>query len=179
METTSSETTERGSLAALLGRIAASLEHDTSTGDIAELRRLDPDHPGSPAFWRIVVASLDPSLPPDGPARSEALRRWATILRTLAQLTGLHDPRQPLGVGAIESGVSETRFLKLLRATGGTLSDSVRTIGHQLATAGVRVDVADFARLILSDGRADESAVRERIAYRFYAHLHHMEKGRA
>jgi hypothetical protein len=177
LEPTNADPAEPASLASLIGRIVAELKNNSSTGDIAELRRLDPDHPGAPPFWRIVVIMLDSSLPSHGNSRTEAIRRWSVILRTLAQMAGLHDSRQPLGTGAAEAGVSETRMLKLLRASGGILFDSIRMIAHQLASKGVAVNLADFARLVLSDGRADESEARDRVAYDFYAHLHRIEKG--
>lgn len=170
------ETAEKISLAELIGQLAAELEFASSTGDMAELRRLDTDRPGGPAFWRIVVAQLDASIPGDGQGRVEALRRWAVILRTMAQMAGLHDPRTPFGVAAAQAGVSEMRMLKLLRASGGGLFDSVRMVAHQLATAGFAANIADVASLVLSDGRADEAPVRERIAYHYYAQLRRTEK---
>ncbi len=161
-------TTETASLASLVGRIAAELA-EADTGTLAELHRLTPDDPGGPAFWRIVVTRLDPGhLPPGGPGRDEALRRWAVILRATAQLADPRDPGTHLGQALAEAGVSELRLNKLLRASGETLFDAIRSITHQLASKAQPANPIDLARLVLSDGRSDEQSVRQRIANDYY-----------
>jgi len=170
------EPTEPIPLGTLVGRIMAELESVSSAGDLAELRRLDPDHPGAPTFWRLVVAHLDPSLPNRGQARDEALKRWAAIMRAMAEMARFHDPRLPLGAAMAQAGVAEMRVLKLLRANGESLSGMVRMLSHQLAAAAVAANLADVARLVLSDGRSAEESVRNRIAYDYYARMRQREK---
>jgi CRISPR type I-E-associated protein CasB/Cse2 len=157
------------SLTSLIQQICDDLA-DAGTGTLAELRRLRPDDPGGPAFWRIVVRHLDLGLPV-GDRRDDALRRWAAILRALAELNGLHHPGRRLGTALAEVGVSELRLNKLLRAGGEPLFDEVRTVAHQLATAAVPVDFASVARLVLSDGQPHEQAVRQTIANDYYAQI--------
>jgi hypothetical protein len=164
------------SLRALVGQIAIELESTFSTGDIAELRRLSLDNSAPPIFWRIVISHLDSSLPSHGNLRSEMLRRWTTILRSMAELTGLHDAHTPLGRAMAETGVAEMRVLKLLRASGDLLLDAVRAVAHQLGTNAVVTDQSDLARLVLSDGRSDEQSVRQQIAYDYYAQLRRIER---
>lgn len=163
------QTTETASLASLVGRIAAELA-EAPPGDLAELRRLTPDDPGGAAFWRIVVTRLDPEhLPGGGPARDDALRRWAVILRAIARLNGFHNPGRRFGTALAEAGVSEMRLNKLLRASGDPLFDQVRAVTHQLTTAAAPVDLTGVARLVLSDGQPHEQAVRQTIANDYYA----------
>ena len=164
--------TEARSLGSLIGQIAAELG-DAGTGDLAELRRLKPEDPGGPAFWRIVVIRLDPELPAGGEIRETALRRWAVILRAVAELNGLHNPGRRFGAALAEAGVSELRLNKLLRASGESLFDQVRTVTHQLATAAAPVDLTGLARLVMSDGQPHEQAVRQTVANDYYAVVFH------
>lgn len=167
---------ESATLASLIGRLAAEL-NEASTGELAELRRLVPDDPGGAAFWRIVVTRLEPDhLPGAGFQREQALRRWAVILRAMATLQGLHEPRHRLGAALAEAGVSEVRLNRLLRAGGETLFDQLRGVVHQLAATGIIVDLIGIARLVLSNGRADEQAVRQTIANDYYARIFRTEK---
>jgi CRISPR system Cascade subunit CasB len=148
---------------------------DAGTGTLAELRRIRPDDPGGAAFWRIVVRRLDLELPV-GERRYDALRRWAVILSALAELEGLHNPGRRLGSVLAQADVSEARLTKLLRVNGEALWDAVRGVTHQLASANAQVDMAGFARLVLSDGRADEQAVRQTIANDYYERIFHAKK---
>jgi CRISPR type I-E-associated protein CasB/Cse2 len=167
---------DTASLASLIRQIAGDLA-DAGTGELAELRRLKPDDPGGSAFWRIVVTRLDPNhLPGGSPARDDALRRWAVILRALAELDGLHDPSRRLGAALAEVGVSELRLNKLLRSSGEPLFDEVRTVAHQLATAALSADLTGIARLVLSEGQPHEQAVRQTIANDYYAQIFRADK---
>jgi hypothetical protein len=109
---------ESSSLASLIKRVSSQLT-DAGPGTLAELRRLRPDDPGGPAFWRVVVTGLEPELPA-GDARSEALRRWAVILRALAYLHDLHTPGCRLGTarpgGRLRSASQQAAALGRRRA---------------------------------------------------------------
>ncbi len=169
------QSVEHQSLSSLVGRIAADIA-EASTGELAELRRLTPDDYGGSAFWRVVITRLDPELLSDEPARASALRQWAIILRALAELGDLHDPRHRLGSSMAEAQVSELRLNRLLRASGEALFDEVRRITRQLVSRGAAVDATDLARLILSDGRSDELSVRQRIANDYYRQLYRQQE---
>lgn len=135
-------------------------------GERADLRRGDPDDPGSPAFWRIVVTHLAPRGFIDLEAPSNrALSQWVVILGSLAELEGLHNPRARLGRALAEAGYSELRLTRLLRAEGGQLLDAVRQMVHFLSAKGTDVDVAEIARLVLFDG----AWIRRSIASHYYA----------
>lgn len=136
------------------------------TGDRAELRRGDPDDPGGPAFWKLVVSHLAPRgfIDLDAP-HSATLSKWVVILAALAELEGLHNPRAHLGRALAEAGYSELRLTRLLRSEGSQLLDLVRQMVRFLASKAVDVDVADIARLVLSDG----DWIRHSIASRYYA----------
>ena len=113
----------------------------------------------------LVVRHLEAELPV-GDGRDEALRRWAVILRTCAQLD--HRPGYRLGTALAKSGVSEMRVTRLLRTNGETLWDAVRSVAHQLVSAGTPVDIVGIGMLVLSDGAPNEQLVRQGIANDFY-----------
>jgi CRISPR type I-E-associated protein CasB/Cse2 len=152
------------SIQSAIERIARDLA-DADSGTLAELRRLRPDEPGGAAFWRIVVRHLEPELPV-GDERIEALRRWAVILRAFAQLE--HRPGYRLGTALAESDVSEARVTRLLRVHNEAMWDAIGAITHQLASAGIPVDITGIVLLVLSDNAPHEQSVRQGIANDFY-----------
>ena len=64
--------------------------------------------------------------------------------------------------------LAEARLLRLARAHGESLHKAVRAVAQQLASGGWRVDWADFADLITSDGAPWEEDVRRRLCRDFY-----------
>lgn len=157
-----------------VGRVAAFLASEGGHRAAAELRRLHPEQPDQPAFFRIVSAWLEPAglLPSDhdAGARFAAETAWATVLSAMARLTGLHSASVSLGAGLALAEVSEQRLLKLLRSSDDTLRALVRTTAHQIAAKAVCIDQAELAWLVCSDGYDAElrEAPRRRIALDFY-----------
>ena len=147
-------------------RIASEIaDNRIPPGDRAALRKGEL----GPAFWKIAVRHLEPAgLLVDGPHRDEAERRWAAILAGLARAPGLHARGRRLGTVLAEAGVAEARVLRLARAHGESLHKTVRAVAQQLASSGLRVDWADFAELITSDGAPWEDEVRRRMCRDFY-----------
>ncbi|MEZ4450874.1 MAG: type I-E CRISPR-associated protein Cse2/CasB [Nannocystaceae bacterium] len=151
-------------------QIAARLADDSAIGERASLRRLNYASPESPAFWKITVRDLDPLMPALERGRELHERRWAAILRGLAEVAGagLHAPGRRLGEAVAAAKIDEARFVKLLRAHGDALLDLVRPLAHQLISKGEPVDWDDVARLVLSDGVPDEDERTRRDLARFY-----------
>jgi CRISPR type I-E-associated protein CasB/Cse2 len=145
---------------------------DASTGDLAELRRVGPDQPHTPAFWKLITGPLDPLLPSAGPRRVEAEERWAVILSAMAELAGFHNPQRSLGRALAEADVHELRVTRLLRARGQTLDHSVRAVVHQLASKAMSFRMADLAWLVLSEGKRNEQEIRHQIARDYYRARH-------
>ena len=164
---------ERARLRAI-ARIAHALDPsnkqgELSLGDAAALRRLDPAQGLSPAFFRVVADILEPAGQlEDGRLRDEIERRWAAIVRVMAILGGLHARRMRLGAALADSGYSDLRFERLLRAHGEGLWDEARRAAHYLASKAQPSDHADFAHLILSNGLDHGESVRRRLARDFY-----------
>ena len=154
----------------LVGRIAHAIERGLTPGDVADLRRARPEEPGSPGFWKVVVHDLEPAgaLPPGGPARDEAERRWASILFGLAHMGGLNQPQARLGRALAEAGFSELRFARLLGSRGEALLDAVRTTARYLAAKGQPADWADAARLVLAETGPAAERFRRQLARDYY-----------
>lgn len=138
-----------------------------SLGDQSALRRMHPHDLHHPAFWKLTTGVLAQALPDgDGERRAERERQWAVVLSVAAG--ALHSPATRLGSAIARAGVQEVRLTRLLRARGDQLADAVRTLAHQVVTAGLAFDVADLAWLVLSDGQRDEDSARQQIARDFY-----------
>lgn len=167
---------EAGSpLRATVSRLARALEKQLSPGDVAALRRLDPDDPAAPAFFKVAVQLLEDVMPDvesaGEPARMEAERRWAAILCAMALTSGLHRFDRPLGSALAESGFAELRLTRLLRARGDQVFPALRAAAQYLASKAEPFDPTDLARLVLSEGRRDEEKVRRAIARSYFKAL--------
>lgn len=121
-------------------------------GDLAELRRLDPDHPGAPVFFRIVTRVAPEAAP-------QTMRRYAHYLRILAlNPEALSGDR--LGDAMAASGVSESRVQRMLTARDDAMRDQLRLIARRLANAG-NIPWRGFAQLLLTSD--DEKIEKSRM----------------
>ena len=161
-------------LATAIGRVAAAMAQQMSTGELAELRRFQLDGI-SPTFFRCLVNYVEPAWPLPGSeaARNEAERRWAAILSGMARLP--HRKGASFGRVAAKSGLSELRFLRLLRDRGQTLAATLRGVVHFLASRGDAVDWLDLAKLVLSEGQDWGEAVRRSLARDYYRQTKQLE----
>ncbi len=176
--TQSESSTVRPTLASLVERIHHILmrgEGVLSTGDVADLRRMDPWEIRAAGFYKLVGAVLDPDLPGDGPERDRRETRWAAAVVGLAHLGEFHRPGVRLGSALVQAGFSDQRFVRLLRADSERIVDEVPTLARFLAAKGTPADFTDAVRLLLSSGRSDEESVRRRIARDYYGALHQAE----
>ncbi len=160
-------------------QIAQAFRISLSNGEIASLRRLSPQDPAHPAFFRLAARFLEPAghLPSDGPWRDLAERRWACVVNGLALLGDLHRPGASLGEALAESGFSELRFVRLLRAQDAALWDAIRSVARFLISKGQPADWSDPALLVFSDGADWAESIRRRIARRYYATLSKKQEG--
>lgn len=157
-------------LAGTIHRLGGIIRQKLPAGDVAELRRLNPSAPSSPAFWKLVVGDLEPSgaLRREAPRRDEQERQWAVILNALAHLGDLNQPGQPYGRALAASGFSEPRFGRLLRASSESLWYHARRSAQFLTAHGQPADATGLAWLVLSDGRSDAQRARRQLAREYY-----------
>jgi len=168
-----------GNTAAAFARILAS--PDFPRGDLAELRRMDPDEPDAAVVWRLL-------------ARYELLgsprieNKWALILHGIALMTptaagdgsgrNAHDGAVPVGQAIFSGGdsqrssayYSESRLNRLLTARGPILRTLLARMFRMVAAAGQPFNWREMAAFILNEGYDEEAAEqgRRRIAREYY-----------
>ena len=153
---------------------------DFRRGDLAELRRMNPDAPNAAAFWRLMASRNllgNPTL--------EA--KWALILHGIALMTSTsggenrtaHNGIIPVGRALFlggeterrESGYySESRLNRLLTARGPILRTLLARMFRMLAAANQPCNWSEVARFILNDSYNEERAedIRRGIARAYY-----------
>jgi CRISPR system Cascade subunit CasB len=135
-------------------------------GDIASLRRLDPDRPDTPAFFSIVV-----KLAPE--AGEASLLRYARLLQILALKPEALAPGS-FGEAMAKAGISEARVQRLLSARGPAFADQARLIARRLGNYGA-LPHRDLGELLLiADHESDRAeTLRLRIAQDYWRALDH------
>ena len=152
-----------------------------SNGDRAELRRISPDRPFTPALWKVLLA-LEGEGAEVGVGDGQRERHWATLLMGMAFCVSPHENLHrygvPLGKALGEAGWTELRFVRLLRADGAALDVHIRRVAQYLASKSQSANWADVAYLLFtqSSGRADE--VRLSIARSYYRALYEKEQAK-
>jgi hypothetical protein len=139
------------------------LEAAERRGDLAELRRMDPDHPDAPAFFRMLVRHR----PDAGP---DLARRCARVIRILALRPEALVPGS-LGQAMAEHGISEARVQKLLSARGDALSAQVALIARRLAAEGTLPYRALGRLLLIRDDDEAAECIRLEIARDYFRAL--------
>lgn len=158
-------TASRTSMGTIVNRIAGAFGREIGAGDLAGLRRLDPDELASPEFWRVMAAYVPTdALPQHDPYLTRVERQWAVVLSALAILAGLHERTVPLGAALARARYSELRFVRLLRARDAALANHVRSAARYLAAKGQSADCVGLALLVFSEGET----VRRQIARDYY-----------
>lgn len=162
------------------GYIAQRAEHNR--GELAELRRMDPDEPDAAVFWRLL-AQYD--LLNSGEAVE---RKWALILHGIALMTPAnsgsdspqtaHDGYMPVGRALFlgsdaqraQGFYSESRLNRMLTAREDMLRVLLARMFRMLAASGVSFNWREMAQFILSEGYNEEAAEqgRRRIARDYY-----------
>ncbi len=162
------------------GQIARLAEH--GRGDLAGLRRMDPDEPDTAVFWRLMAQQ---DLLDSGPIVES---KWALILHGIALMTPnnsgsdnprtAHDGYTPVGRALFLRGesqrasgfYSESRLNRLLTAQGPILRTLVARMFRMMAAADVSFNWREMAQFILNEGYNDDAAEqsRRRIAREYY-----------
>ena len=150
---------------------------DFQRGDLAELRRMDPDEPDAAAFWRLMAQH-------DLLGSPAIEHKWALVLHGLALMTrtaegdavsrSAHDRYMPIGEALFYGDdrsrqtafYSQSRLNRLLTARGPMLRTLLARMFRMLGAKGCAFDWYRMARLILNEERADD--VRRDIARRYY-----------
>jgi CRISPR system Cascade subunit CasB len=159
----------------VVGKVAYAMEHQLPTGDLAELRRISPDEPYTPALWKLLLSYVPDSWT-RGRDQDEKERRWAALFMGMSLAGGSHDPTVPLGRALAKSGWSELRFVRLLRARGDRLFHEVRRVAQYLNSKGQSTNWTDVAQLLLNQEGEWAEKHRLRIARAYYRTLHEQDE---
>ena len=160
-------------------RIANHMASDGfSRGDLAALRRMDPESPDAAAFWRLTARY-------DVLRGAESERRWGLILHGIALMTktagddaigrSAHVRGMPVGRALFYGGdssrttafYSESRFNRLLTARGSMLRALLARMFRMMAASDQGFDWYQMSQIILSEGDRAERA-RRTIARDYY-----------
>ena len=159
------------------GVIAGYAAHNR--GDLAALRRMDPDNPDVvAAFWRLLASRG---------LLGYREEKWALILHGIALMTrntgdrvherSAHDRYVSVGRALYTGGkeeragfYSETRFNRLLSARDDMLRDLLARMFRMMARADATFDWREMAQFILSEGYNEDDAdeARRDIARAYY-----------
>jgi CRISPR system Cascade subunit CasB len=137
-----------------LGKIVASLAAAMlrlSPGELARLRRMDPDGPGVLAFWRLATLC--------GIHTNSAGMQLVRILAVLApkgdvgKRTQFHNIKEPLGRALYAAGFSEARLARFLALPFEARGDALESMARLLVAKGLPpggVNTAEIAHLLFS-----------------------------
>lgn len=183
MTTTVTRTSEQPSASMSWGEVAVRIANHIASegfgrGDLAALRRMDPESPDAAAFWRLTTRY-------DVLRGAESERRWGLVLHGIALMTrtagddamgrSAHVRGLPVGRALFSGGdasrttalYSESRFNRLLTARGAMLRTLLARMFRMMAAADVRFDWYQMSELILSEGDRAEG-IRRTIARDYY-----------
>ena len=143
-------------------------------GDLAALKRMDPDREVTPVVWRLLAQF-------DIETRGvETERKWALIMHGIALMTktsgdsgairAAHDRATPVGRALFLGGIpdrkdayySPSRFNRLMTARDGIFRALLSRMFRMMASAGQSFDWYQMAQLILAEGYDEERAERMR-----------------
>lgn len=146
---------------------------DYPAGQLASLRRLQPDRPEGAAFWLLVNAHAPVALDNERAERALAI----TINGMAITHPFQHSPeRRSLGYAMAEAEISEARLLRLLRTDAEALPGEVRRLARLMAAKGDagRFDWFDVFALAFWPN----DATRRRIAKDYYRRQYNLQNPR-
>ena len=153
----------------ITARVTSTKNEGLDRGDLAALRRLDPNRVNAPVFWRLLARHAEQEL--DHIDRHpERVSRWAAGLRAAVELEGLHDGQRSLGRALAEAGYADQRFERLLRADEPGLWDELRSAARYLGVKGQRANAEQLIRLAVEVEDAPQAErLRRVLAADYYA----------
>ena len=154
---------------------------DFQRGDLAELRRMNPDSPDCAAYWRMMAQQDLLG------AGYELENKWALILHGIALMTPKGDSNLSAHDGSVSVGralyngpeseggasayYSQTRLNRLLAARGSMFRVLLARLFRMMGSANASFNWREMARFILNDGYDEDRTerARRRIARDYYS----------
>jgi CRISPR system Cascade subunit CasB len=153
---------DKKSLSSIVGRLAHAVDKILGTGEVADLRRLRPEDPACPAFWKTMAEYWD--MPYD----DDDARRRACLLSGLARTKGLFDFHTGLGKALALAEYSELRFVRLLRAQDNSLFKEIELMAQFLNSKAQQTNWSQVAELLFTKDDEKAESLRRRIARDYY-----------
>ncbi len=160
-------------------------------GDLAALRRMNPDAPDAAAFWRLMARA-------NVSANPAVERKWALVVHGIAIMTrtadadpasrSAHQRNASIGRALYHGGdpartsafYSPSRLNRLLTARGPILRTLLARMFRMVAAADQRFDWYQMALLVLNEGHDEQRAdkIRRHIARDYFQAENQAERSR-
>ncbi len=162
----------------VIGKMAYAVDYALSTGDVAQLRRISPSAPYTPALWKVLLMYV-PEAWIAGLDRDAKEQQWAVLLMALATARGSHNTRVSLGQALAHAGWSELRFVRLMQARNEALFMEVRRVASFLASKAQAADWGDVAKILLNQEGDWAERHRRRVARDYYRSIYIQDQSRS
>ena len=150
----------------IVGRLVRAIDKNLGNGEVADLRRMRPNDPACPAFWKIMAEYWDMHFNDE-----EAMLR-ACLLSGLARTKNLHSFHISLGNALAIAEYSDLRFVRLLRAEGKTLFKEIELMADFLNSKTQPANWTEVAELLFTRELEKTESLKRRIARNYYATKH-------
>lgn len=160
------------SLKDLLKEINFKITKLSSNGELAQLKRQNPDEPPPPAFYRIAMPSLENyKFYPTADEKKAIVfeKNLMVLLCAMASDNYMFNPSVPLGVALSNAGFPELRFYRLLKANEAALRKQVSYMCKYLSSKGVSGNISEAFELMKSQDASEAAQiVRRKISRDYY-----------
>ena len=151
--------------------------HYTGRGELAELRRMNPDRPDAATFWRLMARANRLGCP-------DTESKWALIMHGMALMSPNADSATPVGRALFDGGdshrnhafYSDLRFKRLLNARGTMLRSLLIETFRMMRAANQPFDWYEMASFILNDDEQSQEAARFQMARDYYDTEYHRNR---
>jgi len=163
------------SLSELFHEIGFRLTKIASSGELAQLKRQKSDEAPVPAFYHIVMPSLEKyKFYPKGDEEKaiEFERNLTAILTGMANDTTILNLANPLGSALGKAGFPDLRFYRFLKASGATLRKQIVYMCRYLSSKGNPGNLGEAFELMRNQGSSDAAVrIRRKISRDYYRTL--------
>ena len=157
------------------------------SGQRAQLRRIEPQSPFTPALWHVLFEVDHDEAPGwwkhrENTTESEWERRWASLLQAMTVCQGQHQPNVYSGpdtrLGKVLADVAwaEMRFVRLMESRKRELEIQVRHMAQYIAGTGESLDWADVGKLLFFQRGDAAQNIRVGISRAYYGRRQVLEQ---
>ena len=136
----------------VIDRMVKRLGHPRlNRGDLAALRRMDPERPHEPAF---ILLMLDAGAPEHWTDDVDQARYWALVAYAMAMMVPHHHEKDAhVGLALFKARITEARVARLLASRGLQFRKQIVRLARQLTQKAERVNWRELGLLILAERR--------------------------